>query len=42
MANAETTKTAEGGPYRRHHVVFEHAGRRGFRGVDDGADEQPG
>ncbi len=22
MANAETTKTAEGGPYRRHHVVF--------------------
>jgi flagellar basal-body rod protein FlgC len=22
MANAETTKTAEGGPYRRHHVLF--------------------
>lgn len=22
MANAETTETAEGGPYRRHHVVF--------------------
>jgi flagellar basal-body rod protein FlgC len=22
MANAETTQTAEGGPYRRHHVVF--------------------
>lgn len=22
MANAETTKTAEGGPYRRQHVVF--------------------
>jgi flagellar basal-body rod protein FlgC len=22
MANAETTRTAEGGPYRRHHVVF--------------------
>jgi flagellar basal-body rod protein FlgC len=23
MANAETTRTPEGGPYRRHHVVFE-------------------
>jgi flagellar basal-body rod protein FlgC len=23
MANAETTRTAEGGPYQRHHVVFE-------------------
>ncbi|MBT9330287.1 flagellar basal body rod protein FlgC [Paracidobacterium acidisoli] len=22
MANAETTRTPEGGPYRRHHVVF--------------------
>lgn len=22
MANSETTRTAEGGPYRRHHVVF--------------------
>ena len=22
MANAETTRTADGGPYRRHHVVF--------------------
>ncbi len=22
MANAETTRTAEGGPYQRHHVVF--------------------
>lgn len=22
MANAETTRTEEGGPYRRHHVVF--------------------
>ena len=22
MANAETTRTAEGGPYRRQHVVF--------------------
>ena len=23
MANSETTRTADGGPYRRHHVVFE-------------------
>jgi flagellar basal-body rod protein FlgC len=23
MANAETTRTADGGPYQRHHVVFE-------------------
>jgi len=23
MANAETTRTPDGGPYRRHHVVFE-------------------
>jgi flagellar basal-body rod protein FlgC len=23
MANAETTRTEEGGPYRRHHVVFQ-------------------
>lgn len=22
MANSETTRTAEGGPYRRHHVLF--------------------
>jgi flagellar basal-body rod protein FlgC len=25
MANAETTRTAEGGPYRRQHVVFASA-----------------
>ena len=23
MANAETTRTEEGGPYRRHHVIFQ-------------------
>src|SRR5258707_9881763 len=23
MANAETTRTPDGGPYQRHHVVFE-------------------
>ena len=26
MANAETTRTPEGGPYQRHHVVFESEG----------------
>jgi flagellar basal-body rod protein FlgC len=26
MANAETTRTADGGPYRRQHVVFQQAG----------------
>lgn len=28
MANAETTRTAEGGPYRRQHVVFTSAAPR--------------
>jgi flagellar basal-body rod protein FlgC len=31
MANAETTRTAEGGPYRRQQVVFQEAGGDGFR-----------
>ena len=26
MANAETTRTADGGPYRRQHVVFSSDG----------------
>lgn len=26
MANAETTRTSDGGPYQRHHVVFEADG----------------
>jgi flagellar basal-body rod protein FlgC len=30
MANAETTQTAEGGPYRRHHVVFSAEGGGSF------------
>jgi len=30
MANAETTRTAEGGPYRRQQVVFQQAGGDGF------------
>ena len=30
MANSETTRTAEGGPYRRQQVVFEQAGSDGF------------
>jgi flagellar basal-body rod protein FlgC len=29
MANAETTRTADGGPYQRHHVVFEAEGGSG-------------
>src|SRR5277367_1655999 len=31
MANAETTRTAEGGPYQRHHVVFEAQGGGSFK-----------
>ncbi len=30
MANAETTRTTEGGPYRRQQVVFQAAGGDGF------------
>ena len=30
MANAETTRTPEGGPYQRHHVVFEAEGGGSF------------
>jgi flagellar basal-body rod protein FlgC len=31
MANAETTRTPEGGPYQRHHVVFEAEGGGNFQ-----------
>jgi flagellar basal-body rod protein FlgC len=31
MANAETTRTTNGGPYQRHHVVFEAEGDGSFR-----------
>jgi flagellar basal-body rod protein FlgC len=31
MANAETTRTPEGGPYQRHHVVFEAEGGSSFQ-----------
>ena len=31
MANAETTKTAEGGPYKRKQVVFSSQGSSAFR-----------
>jgi flagellar basal-body rod protein FlgC len=31
MANAETTRTSEGGPYQRHHVVFEAEGSGSFQ-----------
>ncbi len=30
MANAETTRTEDGGPYRRHHVVFSAADEGSF------------
>jgi len=30
IANAETTRTAGGGPYRRQHVVFQQTGGDGF------------
>ena len=30
MANAETTRTETGGPYRRHHVIFSAAGDNSF------------
>jgi flagellar basal-body rod protein FlgC len=30
MANSETTRTADGGPYRRQHVVFQQAGGQDF------------
>src|SRR5690242_6454836 len=30
MANAETTRTPEGGPYQRHHVVFAAQGEGSF------------
>src|SRR5438309_1684899 len=31
MANAETTRTPDGGPYERHHVVFESADGASFQ-----------
>jgi flagellar basal-body rod protein FlgC len=31
MANAETTRTLDGGPYQRHHVVFEDADDGSFQ-----------
>src|ERR1700712_2937285 len=37
MANSETTRTADGGPYRRQQVVFEQAGEDGFASALFGA-----
>jgi flagellar basal-body rod protein FlgC len=31
MANAETTRTPDGGPYQRHHVVFQAEGGSSFQ-----------
>jgi flagellar basal-body rod protein FlgC len=36
MANAETTRTPDGGPYQRHHVVFESEGGGSFQGSLEG------
>ncbi len=33
MANAETTRTAEGGPYERRHVIFQAEAGEGFQRV---------
>ncbi len=45
MANAETTRTPEGGPYQRHHVVFEAEGGGSFQeslaSQMDGAELKP-
>jgi flagellar basal-body rod protein FlgC len=42
MANAETTRTAEGGPYRRQHVVFAStASQPSFAGQFMGMSGQP-
>ena len=30
MANSETTRTEDGGPYRRHHVLFSEVGANSF------------
>ena len=37
MANAETTRTEDGTPYRRHHVVFSAEGSQSFGDVFDTA-----
>ena len=42
MANSETTKTADGGPYRRHHVVFSEIGEGSFKSSLVSAGMMPG
>lgn len=42
IANAETTRTAEGGPYRRRDVVFEAAGADTFDAVLSAAGTEAG
>lgn len=37
IANAETTRTPEGGPYRRRQIVFEAQSHSGFQTVLDAA-----
>lgn len=40
LANAETTRTPEGGPYQRQQVVFAAERMSRFRGVMDAADRR--
>jgi len=42
IANAETTRTPEGGPYRRQVVVFQPDGKGGVRPGDVVEDTRPG
>lgn len=42
MANAETTRTEDGGPYRRHHVVFSADAGQSFGSVLGGQMATPG
>jgi flagellar basal-body rod protein FlgC len=42
MANAETTRTEDGGPYKRHHVVFAADAAQSFGSVLGGQMATPG
>ena len=41
MANAETTRTTDGGPYQRHHVLFEAASQGLFQNAMNAHMSQP-
>jgi flagellar basal-body rod protein FlgC len=42
MANSETTRTADGGPYQRHHVVFQAADQGRFQNAFNNSMESTG